>query len=103
MERMTELHAAGGIPATEAVTSRLLHRSVVRPAAWWRSATVYVNEPPLLDARSTVGQVEAGTGHLSVISRLGVHAVRIGCPPIPGECTEEAVAAVDALIARAHQ
>lgn len=87
----------------EAVTSRLLHRAHPAPPAWWRTTTVYVDEPPLLDATSTPAQVAAGTQRLTPTSRLGVQAVRIGCPPIPGEADERTLAAVDELIARARR
>ncbi len=86
-----------------AVTTRLVHRAARGRQEWWRSAVVYVNEPPLLGSVTTLEDVAARMTQLRWVSRLGAQAVRIGCPPLPGETSEEVIAAVDDLLTRCHR
>ena len=96
-------------PPTEAVapvgmvTTRLVHRAARGSQEWWRSAVVYVNEPPLLGAVATSEDVADRIAQLRLVSRLGVQAIRIGCPPLPGETGEDVIASVDELLLRAHR
>ncbi|HLS72847.1 MAG TPA: hypothetical protein VK046_03685, partial [Actinomycetaceae bacterium] len=85
------------------VTTRLIHRGARGPQEWWRSSAVYVNEPPLLHAASTLEDVEQRLPLLRAVSRLGAQAVRIGCPPLPGEVDDDVLSAVRDLMARAKR
>ncbi len=85
------------------VTTRLVHRAARGPQEWWRSAVVYVNEPPLLGAVSTVEDVADRLEQLRWVSRLGVQAIRLGCPPLPSEAPEEVIGAIADLLVRAHR
>lgn len=84
-------------------TTRMVYRGLTGSQEWWRSAVVYVNEPPLLDARATVEQIAERATLMRAVSRLGAQAVRIGCPPLPGEAPAEVMDAVDDLLLRAHR
>ena len=84
-------------------TTRMVYRGLAGSQEWWRSSVVYVNEPPLLDARATVEQIAERAALLRGASRLGTQAVRIGCPPLPGEVSTEVMDAVDGLLVRAHR
>ncbi|MCM3659586.1 hypothetical protein M3148_01060 [Georgenia satyanarayanai] len=88
---------------TGTVTTRLVHRAPVGSPEWWRSAVVYVNEPPLVSGTTTLTEVAERVEQIRAVSRLGVQAVRIGCPPLPGEAPEEAIDAVVGLLTRAHR
>lgn len=85
------------------VTTRLVHRAPAGSPEWWRSSVVYVNEPPLLSGTTTLEEVAGRTEQIRAVSRLGVQAVRIGCPPLPGEAPEEIIDAVVGLLTRAHR
>jgi len=85
------------------VTTRLVHRAARGPQEWWRSAAVYVNEPPLLSSVSTLDDVAHRAEQLRLVSRLGVQAVRIGCPPLPHETSEDVVVAVERLLTRTRR
>src|SRR5690625_6820876 len=85
------------------VSTRLIHRGARGPQEWWRSSPVYVNEPPLLHAASTLEDVEQRLPLLRAVSRLGAQAVRIGCPPLPGEVDDDVLSAVRDLMARAKR
>ncbi len=85
------------------VTTRLIHRGARGPQEWWRSSAVYINEPPLLHAASTLEDVEQRLPLLRAVSRLGAQAVRIGCPPLPGEVDDDVLSAVRDLMARAKR
>ncbi|WP_152191695.1 DUF3459 domain-containing protein [Georgenia satyanarayanai] len=85
------------------VTTRLVHRAPAGSPEWWRSSVVYVNEPPLLSGTTTLAEVAARGEQLRAVSRLGVQAVRIGCPPLPGEAPAEIIDAVVDLLARARR
>lgn len=85
------------------VTTRLLHRAPRGTQEWWRSAVVYVNEPPLLGAVSTSADVADRREQLRWVSRLGVQAIRLGCPPLPNEAPAEVIDAVAELLVRAHR
>lgn len=106
MDGMTEpTPSPAAVSATPAgaVTTRLVHRAARGQQEWWRSAVVYVNEPPLLGAVATLDDVAERVAQLKWVSRLGVQAIRIGCPPLPGEAGEDVIAGVDDLLARARR
>ncbi|WP_413452774.1 DUF3459 domain-containing protein [Georgenia phoenicis] len=85
------------------VTTRLVHRASAGWQEWWRSSVVYVNEPPLLSGTTTLAEVAERAEQLRSVSRLGAQAVRIGCPPLPGEAPEEIIDAVAGLLARTQR
>ncbi|QDB78939.1 hypothetical protein FE251_05775 [Georgenia wutianyii] len=93
----------GVATAAGPVTTRMVHRASRGHQEWWRYAVVYVNEPPLLGAVATEQDVAQRIAQLRRVSRLGVQAIRIGCPPLPGEAGEGVVAAVDELLKRARR
>lgn len=64
---------------------------------------VYINEPPLLHQGATVEDIEQRMPLLRAASRLGAQAVRIGCPPLPGEVDEAVLTAVEDLMTRAKR
>lgn len=90
-------------PPVGTVTTRLVHRALRGRQEWWRSAVVYVNEPPLLGAVSTMEDVANRARQLRAVSRLGVQAVRIGCPPLPSEAGEDVISGVVDVLTRARR
>src|SRR5690625_4559748 len=85
------------------VTTRLVHRAARGAQEWWRSAVVYVNEPPLIGGATALEEVTERAAQLRAVSRLGVQAVRIGTPPLPGEAPDDVIDAVDDLLVRARR
>lgn len=85
------------------VTTRLIHRHVHGWTEWWHFAAVYINAPPLLGADATLEMIAEKVASLRTTSRLGVQAVRIGCPPLPTEAGSEVRNAVADFLARAHR
>lgn len=88
---------------TGSVTTRLIHRNIHGWTEWWHSAVVYVNGPPLLGADASLEAIADKVAGLRLTSRLGVQAVRIGCPPLPSEAGQDVRDAVADLLARAHR
>ncbi|MEE6295144.1 hypothetical protein [Georgenia wangjunii] len=88
------------VVAEPATTTTLVHIGGRGPQEWWRSCVVFVNDPPLLDVRSTAADVTERTELLRPISRLGATAVRIGCP---GPDDPVIDAAVEELLTRARR
>lgn len=89
-----------GAPLPGTVTTRLVHRPPPGTAEWWHSCVIWLGAPPLLEPGADGAERSAG---MRAAARLGAQAIRIGCPPLPGEASAQLMDAAAELLARAHR